>query len=320
MPTTRSARPSANCTTSAATPWSATSRLQPVIDGVEGTFAKAPSTDPQRGEVLGNVPGQAAHRRHSAPQRMARGQGRPARPRRQAGRRHHRSRGNRNRVRRNIASPIRYRNRPRNHQLRAGLRRDPRRMPTRSRRANVQLLAVPQLVNPGEVRERPCCPRSSMFPARRFSGGRQALPWDEKPQLRGRPPGAEARRRERRPSGLLGQVVALALRRGSHSRRCCLSARPKASRSSRRWRPSAQLPGAPARCLEREDAGCAVCRTAGAGHGAGILRRGGARTHARRPPSRPATRTSRCSKSRRPRSTPGSNGTPTGASASGSAT
>ena len=66
--------------------------------------------------------------------------------------------------------------------------------------------------------------------------------------------------------------------------------------------------------------GRAVRRAAGPGHRPGFLRRRGARTHRSKPPSKPATRTSRCSKSRKPRSTPGWNAMPIGASASASAT
>ena len=65
-----------------------------------------------------------------------------------------------------------------------------------------------------------------------------------------------------------------------------------------------------------EDAGRAVRRSGGSGHRSGFLRRGRARAHAESRRAGRLSRTSRCSKSRRPHSTPGSSGIPTGANAS----
>ena len=53
--------------------------LAPVIDGVEGTYAKAPAQDAESGEVRRQCAGQAPGRRNAAPQGMARHQGRSAR-------------------------------------------------------------------------------------------------------------------------------------------------------------------------------------------------------------------------------------------------
>ena len=70
--------------------------LQPVIDGVEGTFAKAPSSRPQRRQVCRQRSREAAGGRHAAAQRLARGQDRSARTSGPTGRGNYRARGNRN--------------------------------------------------------------------------------------------------------------------------------------------------------------------------------------------------------------------------------
>src|SRR6202050_647825 len=50
--------------------------------------------------------------------------------------------------------------------------------------ANVQLLAIPQLVNAGEVRDEPLLPSFLYIPgATDFPAGSTALPWDEKPEV-----------------------------------------------------------------------------------------------------------------------------------------
>ncbi len=137
--------------------------LQPVIDGVEGTFAKAPSSDPNLVKFVGNVPakppagGTLRHKGWRAakvdlPALVG-----------QAGRRHHRPRGNRNRVRKprlpNTSSASTWAPpTPRWPTPRSS------RMPTRSRPPNVQLLAIPQLVNPGEVRDEDLLPSFLYLP------------------------------------------------------------------------------------------------------------------------------------------------------------
>ena len=123
-PTTRWARPCANCTISAAMRWRATSRSQPVIDGVEGTFTKAPSQRSRRGEVHRQRSGQAAAGRHAAPQRLARGQDRSARAERPS-RTPPSSPRRKSKLSKKPQTAIRHRNRPGHHQLRAGLRRNP---------------------------------------------------------------------------------------------------------------------------------------------------------------------------------------------------
>ena len=250
---------------------------------------------------------------------MARRQGRSAGARRQTGRRHHRPGGNRNRVeeQQTLEPQIRHRNRPGHHQLRAGLCGDAGRMPTRSPRRTCSCCPIPQLVNPGEVRDEDLLPSFLYLPgATDFPAGTLALPWDADAPLRGRPAGAEARRGKCRPPGLFREIVALAFRRVDRTSPLLPFRAPEGVEQDLARGGQPPLPGAPARGLGRQDARRAVHATAGAGHRAGILRRRGARIDARSRRSRPATRTSPCSKSRRPPSTPGSSATPTGASAS----
>ena len=213
------------------------------------------------------------------------------------------------------STQIRHRHRSRHHQLRGCVRRDPPDADPFAP-ANVQLLAIPQLTNPGEVRDEDLLPSFLYLPgASDFPAGSIALPWDDAPQLRRRTPGAKARRRKRRPPGLLRQELALALRRRPHVLPAALSrARRRRKDLARGGQPP--LPGAYAPGVGRQDAGRALPGAAGAGHRSRVLRRRGARTDAGGRPSRPAIRTSPCSKNRRPPSTPGSNATPIGASAS----
>ena len=62
-----------------------------------------------------------------------------------------------------------------------------------------------------------------------FPAGTLALPWDADRDFVVGPPGAEARRRERRPAGVLGQDRGSRIPAWTAPRRCCPSARPKAS-------------------------------------------------------------------------------------------
>ncbi len=56
------------------------------------------------------------------------------------------------------------------------------------------LFSIPQVVNPGEVRDETLLPSFLYLPgAVDFPEGSLALPWDERPEFRGRVPGAEAR-------------------------------------------------------------------------------------------------------------------------------
>ena len=113
-------------------------------------------------------------------------------------------------------------------------------MPTRSHPVNVQLLAIPQLVNPGEVRDESLLPSFLYLPGSSdFPAGAIALPWDAaRPFVVGRL--AQKRGIENvGPPGLFRQVVALAFRAWTAPRRCCPSALRKASTSSRPWKPAA---------------------------------------------------------------------------------
>ena len=75
--------------------------LQPVIDGVEGTHAKAPSGDPHLVRFIGNVPASRPPAARCATKDGARRRW-IFRPGRQGGHRHHRARGNRDRVERRM--------------------------------------------------------------------------------------------------------------------------------------------------------------------------------------------------------------------------
>ena len=83
--------------------------------------------------------------------------------------------------------------------------------------AKVELLAIPQLVNPGEVRDEDLLPSFLYLPgATDFPAGSLALPWDANARS---VVGRLAQKRgvgECRAPGLVGQVVAVARRRGSH--------------------------------------------------------------------------------------------------------
>ena len=202
---------------------------------------------------------------------------RPAGARRQAGH----SRGNR--VNAN-GIYIRYWNRSRHHQLGAGIRGDPG-----GRRS----------LRPGE---RPSHGDSAAYQSRRSARGGSAavvsLPsrqlrlsgWisgaalGHEPRFRGGAVGAEARRRECRPAGVIGQELAIAFRCGPHR------AAGAVSRSGRRREDFARrgqpaLPGAPAPGLGLGASGGSIRRAAGIGDGAGILRCGGARADARSRPT-----------------------------------
>ena len=123
--------------------------------------------------------------------------------------------------------------------------------------ANVQLLDIPQLVNPGEVRDEPLLPSFLYLPgAERFPG-----------RLAGAPMGRESRHRSSaasRKSAASKTPAAWSLRRNPGSRipawtaprPCYRSARPKAWRKSPRSKPAAAIsstcatPGTP-RCPMR---------------------------------------------------------------------
>ncbi len=147
-----------------------------------------------------------------------------------------------------------------------------------------------------------------------FSGWISGAAVGSGPQLRGGAVGAETGRRECGAAGRIGQELALAFGCGPHG------AAGAVSRSGRRRqdfprRGQPPLPGAPARGLGRGASGVAVRRAAGVGDGAGFLRCGGARVDARSRQTSGLPESHACSKSRRPPSMPGSNATPTGASA-----
>ena len=193
-------------------------------------------------------------------------------------------------------------------------------MPTRLRRRMSNCWTIPQLENPGEVRDEPLLPSFLYLPGPVpiFRPAPSPLPWDEE---RGYVVGRLAQKRGVENAGRLvssAKSLALAFRSGPD---VATAALPRAGRSRKDLARGSQpaVPGAPAAGVGYEDARRAVPVAAGTGDRPGILRRRGTRTHPRGRPNRPAIRTSRCSKNRRQPSMPGSSGIPTGASASNSA-
>ena len=76
---------------------------------------------------------------------------------------------------------------------------------------------MPQLVNPGEVREEALLPSFLYLPGSSdFPAGTLALPWDAERGIRGGTTGAEAWRGKCGAAGVVGEIVALAFGRGSH--------------------------------------------------------------------------------------------------------
>src|SRR5580704_16850483 len=82
--------------------------------------------------------------------------------------------------------------------------------------ANVQLLAIPQLVNPGEVRDEPLLPSFLYLPgASDFSAGSTALPWDKNRDAN--PPAVVGRLAQKRGIENVGRMVSSAKSWLSHS-------------------------------------------------------------------------------------------------------
>ncbi len=217
-----------------------------------------------------------------------------------------------------MPSQIRHRNRPGHHQLRPGLCGTARgRRPVRSGQRAVA--RYPATRESGRSARRGAAAFVPLSARRHgFSGGIARTPVGCQSAIDRWPPGAKARRGKRRPPGLIGEILALALRRGPHF------AAAAVSRARRRGEDLAgggepPLSGASARRLERQNARCALRRAAGAGHGARLVRRRGARVDPRSRAAGRLSRTSRCSKSRRRPSTRGSSAMRIGASASTSA-
>ena len=82
--------------------------------------------------------------------------------------------------------------------------------------ANVQLLAIPQLVNPGEVRDEPLLPSFLYLPgASDFPAGSTALPWDTNRDAN--PPAVVGRLAQKRGNENVGRMVSSAKSWLSHS-------------------------------------------------------------------------------------------------------
>ena len=260
------------------------SRSRPVIDGVEGTYAKAPAQDPNRGEVRRQCAGQAARRRHPAPQGLARHQGRPARPAGKAGR-HASSPPRKSKSSKKTSEPqVRHRHRPRHHQL--------RRSPTRKSRADADPFAPAERAaaadsatrEPGRsARRRLCCPRSSTCRARRIS--RPAASRCPGTRSRDYVVGRLAQKRGVENAGRLVSSAKSWLSHSGVDRTAPLLPfrAPEGVDEDLARGGQPPLPGAPARGVGHEDARRAVRRAAGAGHRARIVRRRGARTDAATP-------------------------------------
>jgi hypothetical protein len=90
-------------------------------------------------------------------------------------------------------------------------------MPTHSRPPTCNCCPFRSWSTPAKCAKRDLLPSFLYLPGGvRFSGRHAGAAVGRRARFRGRPTGAEARRGERRPAGVLGQVVALAFGRGSH--------------------------------------------------------------------------------------------------------
>ena len=176
---------------------------------------------------------------------------------------------------------------------------------------SIHLQDIPQLVNPGRDRRAPLLPSFLYLP------GEQRLPCRQHgaamgpaPTQRGRRGRATARRREPVAAGAPARSPGCRTAARTARRRSCRGARRRRCRSISPVDASAALPAAArrgVRSARSPAASRAGARAAGrAADRAGVVRRGGARADARGGRGAPGSSTSRCSRSRRPRSTPGS--------------
>ena len=117
------------------------------------------------------------------------------------------------------------------------------------------LFGIAQVVNPGEVREEALLPSFLFLPgAADFPAGSLALPWKG---FRGWRAGPEARRRESRPPGVFGEVVAVAFGRGPHGGDSA-GQRSRGRQEGIAGRSLAALPGPHAERVEPRASGGAV--------------------------------------------------------------
>ena len=216
-----------------------------------------------------------------------------------------------------LRTAIRHRNRSRHHQLRARLRGDPRRRrPVRAReRAAAGRPATRESGRSARRRPAALVP----LPARRrpiFRPARIALPWDEE---RDYVVGRLAQKRGVENAGRLVSSAKIWLSHSGVDRTVATAALPRAGRRrarSRPWKPAAATWSICAQAWDAKMPDAPFTEQQVLVTVPGIVRRRGARADPGSRASRPAIRTSRCSKSRRPPSTPGSSGIRTGASAS----
>ena len=171
----------------------------------------------------------------------------------------------------------------------------------------------PQLVTQvSAARRRRCCrPFSTCRASSIFPTGSLALPWDEKPRLRTASSLGSAGRRE---PGAARRVSAKSwLSHGGANRTAPILPLGRSRRGSAHLagrRVGARICGISRQRsisdVARGDARAGAGAPGRAADGARVVRRGGARADAARRPQRRASSTSRCSKSRRRRSMPGS--------------
>src|ERR1035437_5226862 len=250
--------------------------LAPVIDGVEGTYAKAPAQDANLVKFVGNVPakppagGTLRHKGWRAtkvalPNLAAKQDATIIAP------------AEIEIEKENAVTELRHRHRSRHHHVGRRLRgNSPRRRPVRAsqRRASADSATH----QPGRgARRRPAALVPLSPGPERLPGRQPRAPLGRNARLRGGPPGPKARRGERGPPGVLGQELAVAL--GSRLHRAAAPL-PRPGRRGENLARGGQppLPGPPAAGVGRQDARRAVPGAAGAGHRPRILRRGGART------------------------------------------
>ena len=180
----------------------------------------------------------------------------------------------------------------------------------RGRHSGSRMFAVPQLVAPGEVAPRRQLPSFVYLAGEHdLAPAETALPWDAAADAA--PVVGELARAQ--GARMAGRLIASAKSWLCHARRRSPGRHPAVGRRDGRGhavagrRAGARSSRTSARPgITRTRDGGRVRRAGGRAHRAGVVRRGGARADPRGGRAGPATRRSCCSRSRRPRSTPGS--------------
>ncbi len=214
-------------------------------------------------------------------------------------------------------SPIFDRDRSRHHQLRARVHGD---FGGRTEAGEVRAAPIPQLVNANEVRRSRCCRRSSTFRA-------SAIFRQARSRCRGMTSRASsqaswrsAAARRFRAAWCRPPKAGCRIRRWTARRRCCRGRPPKGWRAFRPSKPRREYLKHLRAAWDRGTSRRAFRPTGRTGHRARVVRCHRARADGQGGGGGRISETSPCSKSRRPRSTRGSSGIPTGGSASARAT